>query len=511
VRADQGAAGGSPPGRLAPGAAPLGALAFLLLGAALRTRGITGFEPWIDEYGTWWTIAGGGWGDVWQRALAVQPQSPLYYLVVRASSDLLGGGLLALRLPSLVCGVALIALGYVAAFRLLGDRRIALAATAALALDERLIFYSRNARPYALALLCAMASFLLYAELLRGGGRRARLGWVLATAATCYAHYLFGVVLLAQGLHCAMQGPRRRGALRRAAPALALLGALLMPAAVQVAGIHGRRQLLDWVPRGDGALASLSLALELLDLPVLAWVCGAVLLVVWIDRQRIVRVSRAGPGIVLLWLSVPVLFFAAVLPLLGVNLLHERYLLVAVPAVGLLYGALLGASRSAWLGWLPLAVFVCATGALRIVPMLEGQGRFGGWYHEQRWSEATALLVAHHRAGDLVLYGTGFLELDAAVRGEGTPARVGFAEWPVRAYLPPDRAFRLRPLPYSDTADMDRRVLETLAEEPRAERVWIIGLSESVRRAARLARDEGGLRVSGHRKHGFVELVLMTR
>jgi uncharacterized membrane protein len=164
----------------------LGAVGFFALGTFLRAHDVTGHELWIDEYGTSWVIAAESWRDVWRRVLEIQGQSPLYYLVVRAFVDVLGPGPLALRLPSLVSGIALLGFCYVVALRLFADRRVAMATVAAFALDERLIFYSRDARPYALALLCATGSFFFYAKLLCDERWRTRLGWILATAAAYY-------------------------------------------------------------------------------------------------------------------------------------------------------------------------------------------------------------------------------------------------------------------------------------------------------------------------------------
>ncbi|MDB4433360.1 glycosyltransferase family 39 protein [bacterium] len=509
---------------MSPGDAPLGrgraepaasrpellaALGFFALGTFLRAHHITGHELWIDEYVTSWAIAGESWREVWQRALEIQVQSPLYYLLVRTFVEVFGEGALALRLPSLVCGIALLGFAYVVAMRLFSNRRVALVTVAAFALDERLIFYSRDARPYAMALLCATASFFFYAELLRDERWRTRLRWILLTAATYYVHYLFGAILLVQALHYALHRPHSFARLRRDGSALAFLGVLMAPGALQLNGLYIRRRLLDWVPPGDGAFPGLDLALEFLDLRVLGLVCVALLFAIAIERPRSLRLPGSWLGLLLLWLGIPLLLVLVASPLLGVNLVYPRYVLVIVPAVALLYGTLAGLPRGARLAWLVAAVFVSATAVLSVKPMLEGDGQFSNWYRDQRWASATGALAKRYRDGDLVLYGTRFVELDAVVRGEARAVVTGFAAWPVRAHLPPERDFQLRALPYRYTPETTRKLLRGLGES--AGRVWIIGLPKAVRRATPLIEREAGLQVAKRQRYGIVHLVLMTQ
>jgi hypothetical protein len=360
-----------------------------------------------------------------------------------------------------------------------------------------------------MALLCATASFLFYVQMLRDERWRSRIHWILLTAATYYIHYLFGAILLVQALHYALHRPHSSARLRRDAPALALLGVLLAPGAVQLTGLFLRRRLLDWVPVGEGAFPGLDLALEFLDLRVLGLVGVAALLAMVIERPRSLPLARSWLGLLLLWFATPLLLVLIVSRLLGVNLVYARYALVIVPAVGLLYGAFAGLPRSALLGWLIAAVFVCATAVLKVHPMLEGDGVFTNWYRDQRWTRATATLARHYRPGDLVLYGTRFVELDAVVRGEGRAVVTGFSAWPVRSHLPRGRDFQLRPLPYRYTAETRQKLLRSLRES--AGRVWIIGLPEAVRKATPLIEGRAGLQVAQRQRYGVVHLLLMTR
>jgi len=52
---------------------------FIGLGIFLRIYNFSKLDLTNDEYGTWWVIAGGGWGEVARRAVRIQGQSPFFY------------------------------------------------------------------------------------------------------------------------------------------------------------------------------------------------------------------------------------------------------------------------------------------------------------------------------------------------------------------------------------------------------------------------------------------------
>jgi uncharacterized membrane protein len=183
------------------------AIAIVGLGAFLRAYNVGVPELWIDEYGTRWVLADLPLGETVSRVVHFHGQSPLYYLIARVSCGLFGVSAFSLRLPSLLFGIGVLAVAYPLGVRLFRQRHAALVALALFAVNERLIFYSQDARPYALALLCAMLSFLFYVDLLGTDTAARRVAYVLSTAGAFYAHYLFGLVAVVQLLHLtAMRG-----------------------------------------------------------------------------------------------------------------------------------------------------------------------------------------------------------------------------------------------------------------------------------------------------------------
>ena len=177
------------------------ALFILLLATALRFYRLDAQSFWNDE---------GNSARVSERSLALILEGtasdihpPLYYLLLRGWRELLGDSEFGLRSLSAFAGVAVVALvvdlGRVAYPG--RGRPTALLAGLLAALSPALIYYSQEARMYALLALWAALSTLL---LLRLPGRayshRLALAYVLTSAAGLYTHYFYPAVLLWQNI-----------------------------------------------------------------------------------------------------------------------------------------------------------------------------------------------------------------------------------------------------------------------------------------------------------------------
>jgi mannosyltransferase len=481
----------------------------LLVGAWFRIHNFDRPGLWIDEYGTWWVIASESYGGVAARAWEVQGQSPLYYLIVRGFVDLFGLASWVLRLPSLLLGILVLWLGYVVTRELFRDRRLALMATAALAIHAPLIRYSQEARPYALALALSLASLALFIQVLRGSGFAGRAACALATAATFYAHYLFGLALLVEAGYAMAQ----RTTTRR--PTILTLGvaALLMaPGGLQLANLFTRRRSLDWAPDANGVSESLGSVAKMFIDP---WPLGLAAVTVVVLLAFGARAWRGDPddrpGLLLGWLLVPFAFFALVPALLDVNLIHRRYLLFSAPAARILVGALLALPRRRpFFDALPLLVFTGATISWVLLPNLEKTGTFAPRGNEH-WDTAVAEMLADYQEGDRVLLSTRFVEMDAVAAGVAKESIREFATWPLFAHLPEDATLPYTALPYR-VDPSTRPVLESILRDAfGAERVWVLGTGPSVKTIARLAAEDPRITFARRDRHGSVRLLLLTR
>jgi mannosyltransferase len=170
--------------------------------------------------------------------LAAVPKSestpPLYYLAAWLWSRLFGSGEVGLRSLSALAGTASIAVVYLGAASLPLPRRAALIAAAVVAVSPVLIWFSQDARAYALAFLLAALSFFFFARS-RRGGRRRDLGWWAACSALALAtHYFAGFVVLPEAA-LLLWGTAERRRVAIAIVALVAAAALLLPIALRQA------------------------------------------------------------------------------------------------------------------------------------------------------------------------------------------------------------------------------------------------------------------------------------
>jgi mannosyltransferase len=121
-------------------------------------------------------------------------QGPLYYLWTKAWGLLFGTSEFSLRFWSVIWGTLTIQLVYVLTRQLFSGTGSILAALF-FAVHPYAIYYSQEARPYALFLFLCVASYILLFSLMKQHRWPLALGFVLVTAAAFYTH-VYGVFLI---------------------------------------------------------------------------------------------------------------------------------------------------------------------------------------------------------------------------------------------------------------------------------------------------------------------------
>jgi mannosyltransferase len=154
---------------------------------------------------------------------------PLYYLIAWVWSRAFGSHEAGLRSLSALAGVLTVLVMY-GIGRELASRRAGLVAAALTATSPLLVWYSQEARSYALFALLSAVSFLLFLRARADGSRLALAAWAAASSLALATHYLSALLVLPEaGMLLAL---RRRDAVI-AVGATALVVAALAPLALE--------------------------------------------------------------------------------------------------------------------------------------------------------------------------------------------------------------------------------------------------------------------------------------
>jgi uncharacterized membrane protein len=166
---------------------------------------------------------------------------PLYYLLAWLWSRLFGTGDVGLRSLSALCGTLAVPVAYLAA-RELVSRRAGLIAAALVTMNPYLIWYSQEARAYALYVLVSACALYFFARALRDRTAGSLALWALASVLSLCSYYFAVFLVIPEGLWLLYAIRPRRPAIAAVA-ATAVAGLALVPLAV--AQQSGGRAHLD--------------------------------------------------------------------------------------------------------------------------------------------------------------------------------------------------------------------------------------------------------------------------
>lgn len=403
------------------GRAPAGALAGLLLLAALVRLGTLSHQSfWLDE-GYTERLIHMSLGSMLREIPRTESTPPLYYLLAWAWARAFGFGEFGLRSLSALAGIATVALAYALGFKLAGRRAAALTGLL-VSVSPLLVWFSQEARAYALATLLGTLSLLCligYREGGRGRGRGRWLGgWAVSAALGLATHY-FVAFLVAAELVWLVAGARRPRAPSAPAPGTRELAL----ACVFVVAVAGALVPLALAQRGTGHadyIASGALSTRVAQVPkqfligyaspgqkltgplaALLALIGVVLVMPGV-RAR----GRATPLVVTLSCALACVLAPIVLALVGVDFLDTRNLLPALPALLAVLGAGFAAPRVRPAAALPAAAFALLL--LAVVGLVDTHPR----YQRDDWRGAAHALGSPVRTRAIVVSpGSGLIPL----------------------------------------------------------------------------------------------------
>ncbi len=363
----------------------------LLLGGALALRLAIAPLPsfWVDEAFTI-HLLGQDFGGMLDQLAETESTPPLYYALAWLWSQVSGVGELGMRSLSALAGTATVGLAWMLG-RWVAGPRTALAAGALVAVNPFLLWFSTEARAYALATALATGALVLLVRLLardaddesdeppRIDGRQFAV-WAALAAGALLTHYATAFVIGAQAIILlSRRGTRLAWA---AVAAVAAVGAALVPLAVAQRN-NGFAQTFEEVGTPlmertaqiskqfaigyDAPLESIAGGVA-----IVALVLGVVLVLL---SERELRQRALVPlAVGVAGVAAPIALAAIVAPLpfslTGLDVVSSRYLLPALPALLVVAAAgftagtrsLLGPALVAALaaGWLAVSVAVAA-------------------------------------------------------------------------------------------------------------------------------------------------------
>jgi mannosyltransferase len=341
-------------------------LAFLIaLGAAMRFASLGEQSFHHDEVITAGRVIPGSFIDMLKAVKHSESNPPLYYVLAWGWAKAFGTGEFGLRSLSALFGLATVPVAYCVGAEL-SSRRAGLIAAALVAVNPMLIWYSQEARSYALLVFFCAVSLLFFARALRTRKGTDLSLWALASALALCSHYfaVFAVGIEAVWLLVALRSRWR--VVLAAVAAVGAVGLALVPLILaQINPTH-----VGWIERSPLSSRFFQTGVSFLAgetghviaeppreryalLPVImvgiAWLLVAAR-GTWRERRGALLGATIGLGVALL---------ALVAALVGKDYVVERNLLPALLPLGIAAAIGFGAERASRLGLL-LAVVLSA-------------------------------------------------------------------------------------------------------------------------------------------------------
>jgi uncharacterized membrane protein len=201
-------------------------LTVLAVGLRFSTLGLQAYHH--DEIVTASRVLRDGFWHAMEAVGFSESAPPLYYVLAWLWTQFTGTGEFGLRSLSAMAGVATVPVAYLLGAEL-RDRRAGIAAALLVASNPMLVWYSQEARAYALLVLLTTISALYFVRALDRGRRRDFTAWGIASALALATHY-FAVFPL--GLEALWLLGRRGKSALRGLWIVTVTGLLLMPLAL---------------------------------------------------------------------------------------------------------------------------------------------------------------------------------------------------------------------------------------------------------------------------------------
>ena len=342
------------------------AVCCLMIGVVFRAVA-AGDHLWLDEQHTAW-VAKANLKDVAQRA-AEGNQTPLFFYGCWAAIKCGGQSVLSLRLPSLLCGLTLMTIVSRGIYRQTLCAASLLVMSVFFLLDYDTVFYSSEARPYAMVQLLGVLQGTAFFGWVNGtlsNNVRQYQGACLGIATAVLAAVIFythptGMLLMVAELVfvvglCLV---RRQYPIAKLLTVAGLCAAMILPGVMMISFLWQRRENWSAVSDPDRVLYGLvTNTLVTIIVP---------LLFVLLDRFLNKRTSAVGHeprgssrllALIACCAIIPSLVIYSLDVTGWVHLAIARYAIVGAVAFPIFAAVAIARLRSDWLRWIPAALII---------------------------------------------------------------------------------------------------------------------------------------------------------
>lgn len=316
------------------------------------------------------------------EAMVVDGVHPPLFNLIQKVALFLGESETAFRIPSVIFGVLAVVLIYLFVKQWFGER-VALFAGLLLAISPFHLWYSQEARAYAMLAALALATMLVYERMLEDGNAWFRTLFVILSGLAYLTHYFALMLPLIQFAHLILN-LRKRWRLLRIWTLLQFVAAIPLAIWIGVLAQDGERSFgIGWIP--EPQLADLIYTLinfsvgYIQPLTVIQWLGFGVFLLLTMLGLRNVRLNAEKRSFLLLWAFLPMM--VTFLLSLRQPTYVDRFFILSLPAWLLLAG--LGLDFLG--GWRSVAACVVVT-AICVVGMVHFN--FGPSQQKEAWREA---------------------------------------------------------------------------------------------------------------------------
>jgi len=451
-------------------------------------------------------------------------QSPAYFYLARLSAMVFGSSELSLRFTSLFAGMGLIIVAGITTYRWSGLREAGWLAASLVAFDHNMIFFSQEARPYALVQFVALCQLVAFwrLQIKPGTGLRVAVtgGWVVMF----YLHYTSILLMAGQLLWWAVMQywQRGRGNYRPAQVAfdVSVAVCLCLVSWSHLADIATRRAMWElFISQRPPWVALGWFQWDLYVLSGLALSLGPAIVHRYLSRERRASYETVDPPawlavvpLLICWWAMPALIAWSLTAGDVARIFFPRYLIGVAVAPMVCGGLCLTACPGRRTR---IAVFLLMIGLA-----IWGNGLLAQYRHDGRlitdrrqdWRGAVAYVNANRNPQTPVFVRSGLIEADL-LRDDPSEQLREYCLLPVTSLYTIKPARGVEPLPTSNTGRLTARV-KTLINEYQGG--WFVinvhpNAYESLRREVLNAFPNGALNIVRETSFGNVAVWQVRR